>query len=55
MPNTTRAMSIDIYEKLCGRHELYHLLDEAMEAKEAGNFVDYDDFIAGLRNEMLEN
>lgn len=46
------VMSIEAYEKFCGRHELYHLLDEAIEAEKAGDFMDYDDFIAGLRKEM---
>ena len=47
------VMSIDTYEKFCGRYELYHLLDEAVEAREAGNFMDYDDFITGLRKELV--
>jgi len=46
------VMSINTYEKFCGRYELYHLLDEAMEAKEAGRFSDYDDFISELRKEI---
>ena len=46
------VMSIEAYEKFCGRYELYHLLDEAIEAESAGDFMDYDEFITGLRNEM---
>ena len=47
------VMSIEAYEKFCGRYELYHLLDEALEAEESGEFTDYDGFIASLQSEML--
>jgi len=46
------VMSIDTYERFCGRYELYHLLDEALESKKNGEDMDYDDFIAELRLEM---
>ena len=46
------VMSIDTYEKFCGRYELYHLLDEALEAENAGNHMDYRDFMVELRKEM---
>jgi hypothetical protein len=46
MPN------IKPYEKFCGRYELYHLLDESLEAEGLGDFMDYDDFMSGLRKEM---
>jgi len=46
------VMSIEAYEKFCGRYELYHLLDEALESEDAGDFANYDDFMAGLRTEM---
>ena len=46
------VMSIEAYERFCGRYELYHLLDEAIEAEKAGDFMDYDDFMTGLRKEM---
>jgi len=46
------VMSIETYEKFCGRYELYHLLDEAIEAERAGDFMDYDDFISDLRKAM---
>jgi PHD/YefM family antitoxin component YafN of YafNO toxin-antitoxin module len=46
------VMSIEAYEKFCGRHELYHLLDESIEAEKSGDFMDYDDFISELRQEM---
>ena len=46
------VMSIEAYEKFCGRYELYHRLDESAEAEEAGDFMDYDEFIADLRKNM---
>ena len=46
------VMSIDTYEKFCGRYELYHLLDEALEAESAGNHMDYRDFMAEFRKAM---
>ncbi|MCL2812523.1 MAG: type II toxin-antitoxin system Phd/YefM family antitoxin [Clostridia bacterium] len=46
------VMSIEAYEKFCGRYELHHLLNEALEAEKAQDFMDYDDFMAGLRMEM---
>ena len=46
------VMSIEAYEKFCGRYELYHLLDEAIEDEAAGGLMDYDDFVADLRNGM---
>ena len=47
------AMSIETYERFCGRYELYHLLDEAIESEKAGDFIDYDAFISDLRKELL--
>ncbi len=46
------VMSIETYEKFCGRYELYHLLDEAIEAEKSGDFMDYDEFMTELRKEM---
>ena len=46
------VMSIEAYEKFCGRYELFHLLEEAIDAENAGDFSDYDDFIAEMRAEM---
>jgi len=46
-------MPIEAYEKFCGRYELYHLLDESLEAEKAGDFMDHDDFMASLREEMV--
>jgi PHD/YefM family antitoxin component YafN of YafNO toxin-antitoxin module len=46
------VMSIEAYEKFCGRYELYHMLDEALESEKKGNYLDYDDFIANLRKDF---
>ena len=46
------VMSIETYEKFCGRYELYHLLDEGLENENTGNFLDFDDFMAGLWKEI---
>ena len=46
------VMSIDTYEKFCGRYELYNLLDEALDAENTGNHMDYRDFMVELRKEM---
>jgi hypothetical protein len=35
-----------------GRYELYRLLEEAIEAENAGDFIDFDDFVADLRSEI---
>ena len=47
------VLSIEAYEKFCGRYELYNLLDEALEEEKRGAYSDYDDFIAEFRKEML--
>ena len=46
------VMSIATYEKFCGRYELYHLIDTALEEEENGKFMDYDDFISQLWEEI---
>jgi PHD/YefM family antitoxin component YafN of YafNO toxin-antitoxin module len=46
------VMSIETYEKFCGRYELYHLRDEGLEAEKAGDYMDYDEFMADFRKEM---
>jgi len=46
------VMSIEAYEKFCGRYELYYLLDEAIKEEKDGNYQDYDDFMAGFRRDL---
>ena len=40
------VMSIDTYEKFCGRYELYHLLEEGLKDEEDEKFMDFDKFMA---------
>lgn len=47
------VMSIEAYEKFCGRYELYHLLDESLEAENSNDMMDYDDFMTLFRKEMV--
>jgi hypothetical protein len=46
------VLSIEAYERFCGRYELYHLLDEALEEEQRGAYSDFDDFMLELRKEM---
>jgi PHD/YefM family antitoxin component YafN of YafNO toxin-antitoxin module len=48
------VMSIEAYEKFCGRSELYHLLDEALEDEKNGNYSNFDEFMAEFWKETKE-
>lgn len=43
------VLSIETYEKLCGKFELYSLLNEGLEAESKGDIFDFDDAIADIR------
>jgi prevent-host-death family protein len=43
------VMSIDLYDKLIQKEELYHLLSEAEDDFEAGNEMDFQDSIDILK------
>ncbi len=43
------VLSIEAYEKLCGKFELYNLLNEGLQAEKSGNTKPFDDVIADLR------
>lgn len=45
-------MSCHASDKFCGRCELYHLLNEALEAEQNEDYMDYEEFIAELRMEL---
>ena len=45
-------MSIETYEKFCGRYELYSLLDEGLEDEKAGNYMDFDNFMEEFWKEI---
>ena len=46
------VLSIEAYEKLCGKHELYRLLDEGLEAEEAGYIRPFHEAIEDIRKEL---
>lgn len=43
------VLSIEAYEKLCGKFELYSLLNEGLQEEKAGNTKPFDDVINDLR------
>ena len=46
------VMSIEAYEKLCGRFELYSLLNEGLEAEKNGKTQSFDSVIYELRKSL---
>ncbi len=46
------VLSIEAYEKLCGRHELYNLLTEALHAEKVGETATFDNVMKQLREEF---
>lgn len=43
------VLSIEAYEKLCGKFELYSLLNEGLQAEKSGNTKPFDDVINDLK------
>lgn len=43
------VLSIEAYEKLCGKFELYSLLNEGLQAEKTGNTKPFDNVINDLR------
>ena len=43
------VLSIEAYEKLCGKFELYSLLNEGLEAEKSGSTKPFDDVLNDLR------
>lgn len=43
------VLSIEAYERLCGKFELYNLLNEGLQAEKSGNVKPFDDVINNLR------
>jgi PHD/YefM family antitoxin component YafN of YafNO toxin-antitoxin module len=43
------VMSVEAYEKFIGRFELYALIKEGLDDIKAGNYMDYDEFMAQVR------
>ncbi len=48
------VLSIEIYEKLCGKYELYNLLNEGLTAEKSGKIKSFDEVIADLRKGLVE-
>jgi PHD/YefM family antitoxin component YafN of YafNO toxin-antitoxin module len=46
------VMSIETYEMLTGKIELYNLLDEGLKARDAGQVEPSDKVIADIRKSM---
>ncbi|MDR2711683.1 MAG: hypothetical protein LBB91_01040 [Clostridiales bacterium] len=43
------VLSIETYERLCGKLELYRLLDEGLEAEKAGRIRPFREAITDIR------
>ncbi|MDR1881823.1 MAG: type II toxin-antitoxin system Phd/YefM family antitoxin, partial [Prevotella sp.] len=43
------VLSIDAYERLCGKFELYRLLNEGLEAEKSGRVRPFREAIADIR------
>lgn len=48
------VLSIETYEKLCGKFELYNLLNDGLKAEKAGETRPVDDVIADLRKGLAD-
>ena len=48
------VLSIEAYEQLCGRFELYSLLNEGLKAEKAGQTQSFDSVISDLRKGLAE-
>jgi prevent-host-death family protein len=48
------VMSMELYNQLAGRHELYKLLDEGMEAVKNGQVRPFEDAMADLRKRIAK-
>jgi prevent-host-death family protein len=49
------VMSMDLYNRLTGRQELYRLIDEGIEAAKTGNVKPYGEFKADIRKRIETN
>ncbi|MDR1205648.1 MAG: type II toxin-antitoxin system Phd/YefM family antitoxin [Peptococcaceae bacterium] len=46
------VLSIETYEKFCGRAELYRLLEEGLEAEKAGDVYPVEEVFDGILKEL---
>ncbi|MCL1789387.1 MAG: type II toxin-antitoxin system Phd/YefM family antitoxin [Oscillospiraceae bacterium] len=49
------VMSIEAYEKFCGRYELYSLIDEGFEDIKKGNHSNFDNFMEEFWQEVEDD
>ena len=43
------VLSIEAYEKLCGKFELYRLIDEGLEAEKSGRVRPFSEAVSDIR------
>jgi PHD/YefM family antitoxin component YafN of YafNO toxin-antitoxin module len=48
------VLSIEAYERLCGKSELYRLLEEGLEAEKAGDVYPFEEAFSGILKELDE-
>jgi PHD/YefM family antitoxin component YafN of YafNO toxin-antitoxin module len=48
------VMSMEMYETLCGKQELYRLLDEGRAAAKAGKVRPYEDVFDDIEREIMD-
>lgn len=46
------VLSIETYEELCGKFELFRLLNEGLEAEKAGRVRPFKEALADIRKEL---
>jgi predicted transcriptional regulator len=46
------VLSIEAYERICGKYELYRLIDEGLADMEAGRTRPFDEVMGELREEF---
>ena len=48
------VLSIDAYERLCGKYELYNLLNKGLEDEKAGRIRPFREAIIDIRKEISD-
>ena len=46
------VLSIEAYERLCGKHELYRFLDEGLKDEKAGRVRPFHEAMANIRKNL---
>ena len=46
------VLSIEAYERLCGKYELYRLIDEGLEDEKAGRVQPFHEAMTEIRKEL---